>query len=92
MTRESSKSKRGWKGVLASLALGFCVFYLGRVVAVWLTVHNVHGFAALLDNVAAGAAPSLVVLLLRTPGKQVQASTRRLEMGDTHGMCAHLAG
>jgi PAS domain S-box-containing protein len=62
MTRDSSKSKRGWRGALTSLALGFCVFYLGRVVAVWLTVHNVHGFSALLDNVAAGAAAGLVVL------------------------------
>jgi PAS domain S-box-containing protein len=38
-------------------------FYLGRELAVWLTVHNVHGFLAFFDNVVAGIAAGLVVLL-----------------------------
>ncbi len=43
--------------------MGLCVFYLGRELAVWLTVHKVHGFLAFLDNVVAGIAAGLVVLL-----------------------------
>ena len=43
--------------------MGLCVFYLGREFAVWLTVRNVHGFLAFLDNVVAGIAAGAVVLL-----------------------------
>lgn len=43
--------------------MGLCVFYLGRWVAVWLTVHNVHGFFAFMDNVVAAIAAGLAVLL-----------------------------
>ncbi len=50
-------------GTLKSLGVGFCVFFLGSGLAVWLTVHNVHGFLALLDNALAGIAAALVVLL-----------------------------
>jgi PAS domain S-box-containing protein len=63
MTPESRESKRIWSGTLKSLALGFCVFYLGHEVAVWLTVHNVHGFLAFLDDVVAGIVAGLLVLL-----------------------------
>ena len=42
--------------------MGLCVFYLGRWLAVWLTVHNVHGFFAFLDNVVAAIAAGFVVL------------------------------
>ena len=63
MAPESRKSQRVWSGTLKSLAVGFCVFYLGRELAVWLTVHNVHGFPAFLDNVVAGIVAGLVVLL-----------------------------
>jgi PAS domain S-box-containing protein len=59
----SRKSTRLWSGPLKSLAVGFFVFYLGRELAVWLTVHNVHGFLAFLDNVVAGVVAGLVVLL-----------------------------
>jgi PAS domain S-box-containing protein len=63
MAPESRKPKRVWSGTLKSLAVGFCVFYLGRELAVWLTVHNVHGFPAFLDNVVAGIVAGLLVLL-----------------------------
>jgi len=52
-----------WSGTLKSLAVGLCVFYLGRLLAVWLTVHNVHGFLTFLDNVVAGIVAGLLVLL-----------------------------
>ena len=63
MTPDSRRSKHVWSGTLQSLAVGLCVFYLGRELAVWLTVHKVHGFLAFLDNVVAGIAAGLVVLL-----------------------------
>jgi PAS domain S-box-containing protein len=63
MTPDSSESHHVWSGTLKSLAVGLCVFYLGRVLAVWLTAHNVHGFLAFLDNVMAGIVAGLVVLL-----------------------------
>jgi len=75
MRRDPSKSTHSWRGVLTSLALGGCVFYLGRTVAVWLTAHNVHGFSAFLDNVAAGAAACLVVLFYE---RRRQRSEREL--------------
>jgi len=48
-----SRRSHVWSGTLKSLAVGICVFYVGRELAVWLTVRNVHGFSAFLDNVAA---------------------------------------
>jgi PAS domain S-box-containing protein len=63
MTAVSSKSQNVWSSTLKSVGVGFCVFYLGRELAVWLAVHNVHGFLAFFDNVAAGIATGLVVLL-----------------------------
>lgn len=63
MTPDSSGSHDVWSGTLKSLAVGLCVFYVGRVLAVWLTVHNVHGFSAFLDNVAAALIAGLMVLL-----------------------------
>jgi PAS domain S-box-containing protein len=63
MTPDSSGSHDVWSGTLKSLAVGLCVFYVGRELAVWLAVHNVHGFSAFLDNVAAALIAGLVVLL-----------------------------
>ena len=51
------------RGTLKSLVVGLCVFFLGSGLAIWLTVHNVHGFLALLDNALAGLAAGVVVLL-----------------------------
>jgi PAS domain S-box-containing protein len=63
MAAVSGKSQNVWSSTLKSVGVGFCVFYLGRELAVWLTVHNVHGFLAFFDNVAAGIATGLMVLL-----------------------------
>jgi PAS domain S-box-containing protein len=63
MTPDSNKPKHIWSGTLQSLAVGACVFYLGRELAVWLTVRNVHGFWGFLDNLVAAIAAGLLVLV-----------------------------
>ena len=63
MTPDSRRSAHVLGRTIKSLVVGLSVFYLGRELAVWLTTHNVHGFSAFLDNVAAGIAAGLVVLL-----------------------------
>jgi len=86
MTPESRKSKRVWSGALKSLAVGFCVFYLGREVAVWLTVHNIHGFLAFLDDVVAGIVAGVLVLvyeLWRQRGGDKLLESERLLEGRT---------
>ncbi len=63
MAAKPSKWTHGVRGTLKSVGVGLCVFSLGSGLAVWLTVHNVHRFLALLDNALAGIAAGLVVLL-----------------------------
>jgi cation transporter-like permease len=63
MKPDSIKSPHVWSSTLKSLAVGLCVFCLGSVFAVWLTVHNVHGFLAFFDDVVAGLVASILVLL-----------------------------
>ena len=63
MVAEPSKWSHGVSGTLKVLGFGLCLFYLGRGLAVWLTVHNVHGFLAFLDDALAGIAIGLAVLL-----------------------------
>ncbi len=63
MAAKPSKWTHGVSGTLKVLGVGFCIFYLGRGIAVWLTVHNIHGFLAFLDDALAGIAIGLVVLL-----------------------------
>jgi PAS domain S-box-containing protein len=63
MKTDSKRSPHFWSGTLKSLAVGLCVFCLGSVLAVWLTVHNVHGYLAFLDDVVAGLFAGLLVLL-----------------------------
>ena len=63
MAAEPSKWTRGVSGTLKVLGVGLCIFYLGRGIAIWLTIHNVHGFLAFLDDALAGIAIGLVVLL-----------------------------
>jgi len=57
------KSHRTWMLPLKSVAFGLCVFLLGSALAAWLTLHNVHGFLAFVDNFVAGIAAGLVVLV-----------------------------
>jgi PAS domain S-box-containing protein len=63
MPPEFSQSKHLWTGTFKSLAVGLCVFLIGRELAIWLTVRNIHGSLAILDNVLAGIAAALVVFL-----------------------------
>ena len=63
MTLTPPKSHRTWMLPLKSVAFGTCVFLLGSALAAWLTRHNVHGFLAFVDDLAAGIAAGLVVLL-----------------------------
>jgi phosphatidylglycerophosphatase A len=63
MTSASQGSKLVWSGTLKSLAVGLLVFYLGRELAIWLTIRNVHGFFAFLDDVVAGIAVAVLVFL-----------------------------
>jgi hypothetical protein len=63
MTPYPHKSRHAWILPLKSVALGFCVFFLGSAFAAWLTLHNVHGYLAFADNFVAGIAAGLMVLL-----------------------------
>jgi hypothetical protein len=63
MTLYPPKAQHAWGITLKSLALGFSVFFVGSTLAAWITLHNVHGFLALVDNFAAGIAVGLMVLL-----------------------------
>lgn len=63
MKPDSGKSPHVWSAALKSLAVGLCVFCLGSVLAGWLTVHNVHGFLAFLDDVLGGLLAGLLVFL-----------------------------
>ncbi len=63
MKPDSKRLPHVWGATLKSLAVGLCVFCLGSVLADWLSVHNVHGYLAFLDDVVAGLFASLLVLL-----------------------------
>ncbi len=84
--------------------MGLGVFFLGRELAVWLTVHNVHGFLAFFDNVVAGIAAGLVVLLYERSRKHSVDKLRESEqrfrlvadtapvliwMSDTNKLCTY---
>jgi hypothetical protein len=63
MTTYPRKSHHAWMLPLKSIAFGFCVFLLGSTLAAWLTLHDVHGFLAFVDNIVAGIAAGVMVLL-----------------------------
>jgi len=63
MTLSTGKPRHAWMLPLKSIAFGFCVFLLGSALAEWLTLHDVHGFLAFVDNVVAGIAAGVMVLL-----------------------------
>jgi PAS domain S-box-containing protein len=92
-----SKSHHVWAGTFKSLGVGLCVFYLGRELAVWLTVHNVHGFFVFLDNFVAAIAAGLVVLLYehrrqRELGKVRESETRFRFVADTAPVMIWMSG
>ena len=63
MTAYPRESHHARNVTLKSLGLGIGVFFLGSMSAAWLTLHNVHGFLAFVDNFLAGIAAGLIVLL-----------------------------
>jgi len=65
--------------------LGFCVFLLGSALAAWLTLYNVHGFLAFLDNIVAGIAAGLIVLLYeRWRQREVDKKLRTIRLMNHH--------
>ena len=77
MTPESSKWSHGLSGTLKSLGVGLCVFLLGSLLAFWLTVRNVHGFSLFLDDVLAGIAAGLLVLLYERSRKKTEQALQQ---------------
>jgi ABC-type uncharacterized transport system permease subunit len=70
---------------LKSVAFGVCVFFLGSALAAWLTLHNVHGFFAFVDNLVAGIAAGLMVLLYeRWRQREVDKKLRTILLMNHH--------
>jgi hypothetical protein len=63
MTPYPRKWHHAWMLPLKSVAFGFCVFLLGSGLAAWLTLHDVHGVLAFVDNIVAAIAAGVMVLL-----------------------------
>ena len=78
-------SHRTWMLRLKSIVFGMFVFSLGSELAAWLTLHNVHGFLAFVDNLAAGIAAGLVVLLYeRWRQREVDRKLRTIRLMNHH--------
>ena len=74
-----------WMLPLKSIAFGVCVFSLGSALAAWLTLHNVHGFLAFVDNFVAGLAAGLMVLLYeRWRQREVDKKLRTIRLMNHH--------
>src|SRR5258708_40098444 len=79
MTPQSDRPVHPFSGTLKILGVGVCVFLLGIGLAVWLTVHNVHGFLEFLDDALAGIAAGLLVLLYERPRQRAIDKLRESE-------------
>ena len=78
-------SYRAWTLPLKSVVFGMCVFFFGSAVAAWLTLHNVHGLLAFVDNLAAGIAAGLVVLFYeRWRQREVDTKLRTIRLINHH--------
>jgi hypothetical protein len=85
MTPYSTKSHHAWSAALKSFSLGFCVFFLGSLFAAWINRHNVHGFLAFVDNVVAGIAAGLMVLVYeRWQQSEVEKKLRTIRLMNHH--------
>jgi hypothetical protein len=85
MTPIPPKPRQAWVVMLKSILLGFCVFLLGSALAGWLALRNVHGFLALVDNIAAGIAAGLMVLLYeRWRQREVDRKLRTIRLMNHH--------
>ena len=70
---------------LKSVTVGFGVFFLGSALAAWLTLHNVHGFLAFVDNFVAGLAAGLMVLFYeRWRQREVDKKLRTIRLMNHH--------
>lgn len=85
MTPSPRISHHAWIVTLKSAALGFCVFLLGSALEAWLSLHNVHGFLAFVDNFLAGIAAGLLVLLYeRWRQREVDKKLRTIRLMNHH--------
>ena len=85
MTAYPRKSHHAWTISLKSIALGLAVFFLGSMSAAWLTLHNVHGWLAFVDNFLAGIAAGLIVLLYeRWREREVDKKLRTIRLMNHH--------
>ncbi len=85
MTPYPRKSHHAWMFALKSVVFGFCVFILGSALAAWLTLHNVHGWLAFVDNFVAGIAAGLMVLLYeRWRQREVDKKLRTILLMNHH--------
>jgi hypothetical protein len=85
MTPDPHKTQHAWSGSLKSFAVGFCVFSLGSGLEAWLSLHNVHGFLAFVDNVLTGIAAGLLVLLYeRRRQRDVEKKLRTIRLMNHH--------
>jgi len=85
MTAYARKSHHAWTISLKSIALGLAVFFLGSMSAAWLTLHNVHGWLAFVDNFLAGIAAGLIVLLYeRWREREVDKKLRTIRLMNHH--------
>ena len=85
MTPNPRKSHRVWMLPLRSVAFGVCVFFLGSALAAWLTLHNVHGFLAFVDNLVAGIAAGLMVLVYeRWRQRDIEKKLRTIRLMNHH--------
>jgi len=85
MTAYLRKSPHAWSVAIKSIALGLGVFFLGSMSAAWLTLRNVHGWLAFVDNFLAGLAACLIVLLYeRWREREVDKKLRTIRLMNHH--------
>ena len=85
MTSYPRKSHYAWMLPLKSVALGFCVFLFGSALAAWLTLHNVHGFLAFVDNFVAGIAAGMMFFFYeRWRQRQVDKKLQTIRLMNHH--------
>ena len=85
MTPYPRRSHHAWMLPLKSVTVGFGVFFLGSALAAWLTLHNVHGFLAFVDNSVAGLAAGLMVLFYeRWRQREVDKKLRTIRLMNHH--------
>ena len=85
MTPHPHTSHPAWSVTVRSVALGLGVFLLGSMSSAWLTRHNVHGFLAFVDNLVAGIAAGLIILVYeRWRQREVDKKLRIIRLMNHH--------